>query len=448
MDYQKGARGGASPIEVVEETVMPDASLPFPIAALARVRARLPGVQVVAVRHDTAWRMLKHLGLCSGTGHGGPARDVSALNRAAFEDALEDAAWTPAQKRMALQMLEKQDGFGFHASLDTEHDNDWTVLEAEPDTPAPPPDPGAALFDQIAQLVRAKQVAAAQSLLDVEADNPALRGSKAVLLARALCARERGDLRRGWRLQLQYIDERNASPDFWCKHRHTLENAELYASLALDYLDHARLLGDNDLAAELVRGMHSLFKTSGLIWVATETALAEARQARSTLPSAANPGFSASAALAENAAYYAWRSGRWDLAKRAVNELTWYLTMRGKAADSILLLDRLRAVCPEEDRAGWIALTANIALNAALHVEPTLARPEIARMMARIDRTQHDLWLHVVVCEAACELAEGKLKKGHKTLERAQGILTALGTDLWGHQACIDAIKRRFRAGD
>jgi hypothetical protein len=385
--------------------------------------------------------------LCTGSGKGGQgkAKDVSPLNRAAFEDALGDAGWTPAQKCMAIQMLEKQDGFGFHASLDTEHDNDWTVLEAEPDTPAPPPDPGEALFDEIAQLVRNRQVGGAQSLLDIEASKPALRGSKAVLLARTLCAREQGDLRKGWRLQLQYVDERNARHTFWCKHRHTLENAELYASLALDYLDHARLIGDHDLANELIGGLHSLFVTSGLIWVATETALAEARQARGTLHSAASPEFNASAALAEKAAYYAWRSGRWDLAKRAVNELTWYLTIRGKPGDSILLLDRLRAICPENDLGGWVALTANIALNAALYVDPARARREIARMKARIDKAQPDLWLHVLVCDAACTLAEGKPKKGRNALEHAQKALTSLGTDVWGHQTCIDAIQRRFR---
>jgi hypothetical protein len=447
MDYQPGAPGLVSPLDAIEETVLPEARLPFPVGALARVRARLQKVPVIAVQHDTVWRMLKDLGLCAGPIEAGQglAKDVSVLNRAAFEDALEDARWTVAQKRMAIQMLEKQDGFGFHASLDTEHDNDWTVLEAAPNTRAQPPDPGATLFDRVAQLVRNKQVSTAQSLLDAEAGKRGLRSSKAVLLARALCAREQGDLRQGWRLQLQYVDERNTGPTFWCAHRHTLESAELYASLALDYLDHARLLGHHDLAVELIRGLRRLFETSGLIWVGAETALAEARQARSRFQSAASPEFSRSAALAEKAAYYAWRSGRWDLAKRAVNELTWYLTMTGKARHSLLLLDRLRAVCPEDDPSGWVALTANIALNAALYVDPARARQEISSMETRIDRAQPDLWLHVLVCDAACTLAEGKPRKGRKALQRAQEALAARDTDAWGHQACIDAIRRRFR---
>lgn len=449
IEYQPGAGGAVSALEAVEDSIMPDATLPFPVGALARVRARLPGVGISVIRHVAVWRVLKDLGLCTGTDAGSEnqTKDSAALNRASFEDALEDAAWTPAQKRLTIQMLEKQDGFGFHASLDTEHDNDWTVLEAEGEPKQQQPDPGEAVYQAVAQLIREKRVAEAASLLEAQTRNPDLKGSQALLLAQALCAREQGHLRRAWQLQLRYVDERNAAdPSFWCMHRHEIESAELYASVALDYLEHARLLGDSGFAAELIEGLHSLFDNSGLIWVAVEVGLAESRLARGALDVANGADFSRGAALAEQAAYYAWRSGRWDLAKRAVNEFTWYLTIAGKADASIRMLDRLRAVCPQDDHSGWVALTANVALTAALYVDPKLARLEISSMEQRVDKDDKDLWLHVLVCQAACELAEGGREAGLKSLERAQQILHALGADVWGHQSSIDAIKQRFRA--
>ena len=449
IEYQPGAEGAVSALEAVEESIMSDAALPFSVGALARVRARLPDVRIAAIRHAAVWRVLKDLGLCTGTDAGSESQtnDTEALNRASFEDALEDATWTPAQKRLAIQMLEKQDGFGFHASLDTEHDNDWTVLEAEGEPEQQQPDHGQAVYEAVARLIREKRVAEAASLLEAQIRNPDLKGSHALLLAQALCAREQGHLRRAWQLQLRYVDERNAAdPAFWCTYRHEIESAEIYASVALDYLEHARLLGDSSFAAELIEGLHSLFDSSGLIWVAVEVGLAESRLARGALDVADGADFGRGAALAEKAAYYAWRSGRWDLAKRAVNEFTWYLTMAGKADASIRMLDRLRAGCPQDDHSGWVALTANVALTAALYVDPKLARLEMSSMEQRVDKDDKDLWLHVLVCQAACELAEGGREAGLKSLEQAQQILHALGADVWGHQSCIDAIKRRFRA--
>lgn len=451
VEYQSGARGTVSAVEAIEDSIISDAALPFAIGALARIRARLPGVPVWVIRHEAVWQALKYLGCCTGPGADDARveKSAAALNRAGFEVALENASWTPAQKRLAIQMLEKYDGFGFHASLDTGHDNDWTVLEAEEAEPGQQEqDPGEAVYEQVVQLIRDKRLGVAASLVEAQTGNSNLRGSRALLLAQALCAREQGQLRQAWRLQLRYVDERNASDAFWCTHRHSIEDAELYASVALDYFDHARIMGDSDFAGELIQGLQSLFDTSGLIWVATEAALAEARLARSALDTASDANCSRSAAMAEKAAYYAWRSGRWDLAKRAVNEFTWYLTMAGKAAASVRLLDRLRAMCPEDDYPGWVALTANIALTAALYVDLRLARQEIARMEERVDKGREDLRLHVLVCRAACELAEGGRKPGLETLKHAQQILDALGTDAWGHQSCIDAIKRRFRVSD
>ena len=446
IEYQPGAEGSVSALEDAEESILPDAALPFPVGALARARARLPDTPIRVIRHVAVWKVLKALGLCTTTdaAQDGKAEDLAALNRASFEDALDDAAWTPTQKRLAIQMLEKQDGFGFHASLDTGHDNDWTVLEREDEPEQPPDDPGEAVYEQVAGFIRDKRIAEAALFL-AQARNADLEGSRAVLLARAVVARVQGNLREGWRLQLQYVDECNVSdPSFWCRHRHEIENAELYASVALDYLEHARLLGDDGFAAELIEGLHGLFDQSGLIWVAVEVGLAESRLARQALNSAASAGFGRAAGLAENAAYYAWRSGRWDLAKRAVNEFTWYLMLAGKSHASIQMLDRLRAVCPEDDHAGWVALTANITISAALYVDPKLARAELNTMSQRVDRDDKDLWLHVVVCEAACELADGGRDAGLRSLAHAQQTLDALGTDHGGHQTCIDAIKRRF----
>lgn len=447
IEYQPGAQGAVSALEDAEESIMPDAALPFAVGSLARVRARLPNMDIRVIRHVAVWRVLKSLGLCTTTdaAHDSGAEDLAALNRASFEDALDEAAWTPAQKRLAIQMLEKQDGFGFHASLDTGHDNDWTVLEREDEPGQQPHDPGGAVYERVAGFIRNKRVAEAASFLEAQIRNPDLKGSRTVLLAQALCAREQGHLKEAWRLQLQYVDERNgADPSFWYRHRHEIENAELYASVALDYLEHARLLGDNGFSSELIEGLRSLFDQSGLIWVAVEVRLAESRLARQALNNAADTNFGRGSAVAEQAAYYAWRSGRWDLAKRAVNEFTWYLTLAGKAHTSIRLLDRLRAVCPNDDHAGWVALTANIALSAALYVDPKVARAEMSAMAQRIDNDDKDLWLHVLVCGAACELADGEHETGVRSLAHAQETLDARGADLWGHQACIDAIKRRF----
>lgn len=447
IDYQPGATGAVSTLEAIEETIMPDAALPFPVGALARVRARLPGIEVMLVRHVAVWKVLDTLGLATPAASEAATEDTAALNRASFEEALDDAAWTQAQKHFAIQMLEKQDGFGFHTSLDTAHDNDWAVLETEDEPEQKQPDPGETVYEAIAGLIREKHIHEAASLLKTEARRPDLKDSRALLLAEALCAREQGHLRQAWRLQLRYVDERNATElSFWSGHRHELETAELYASVALDYLTHARLLNDEDFAAELIAGLRNLFDQSGLIWVAVEAGLADSRMARRGAPQRLAPAdFNQGAALAEQAAYYAWRSGRWDLAKRAVNEFTWYLTMAGKADAAMTLLERLRAVCPEIDHPGWVALTANLALTAALYVDPRRARLEISAMEQRISKDDRDLWLHVLVCLAACDLAEGERVAGLASLRHAQQELDALGTDVWGHQSCIDAIRQRFQ---
>jgi len=112
------------------------------------------------------------------------------------------AQWSPAQKRLAIEMLEKHDAFGFHASLNTEHDNDWTILEAEAGgREEQASDPGEAVYERVSELVRAKQLADALSLLRAEAAKAEMQGSRSMILAEALCLREQGNLRPAWRLQ-------------------------------------------------------------------------------------------------------------------------------------------------------------------------------------------------------------------------------------------------------
>lgn len=76
--------------------------------------------------------------------------------------------------------------------------------------------------------------------------------------------------------------------------------------------------------------------------------------------------------------------------------------MTGRARHSILLLDRPRTVCPEDDPSRLVALTVNVALSIVLYADPDRARPDLVRVKARLDKAQPDLWLHILVCHAAC----------------------------------------------
>jgi hypothetical protein len=135
-----------------------------------------------------------------------------------------------------------------------------------------------------------------------------MQTSRAFLLARALCERARtaktclaaAALVRG---------SQKSRRELLVNHGHQLEDVELYASLALDHFDQARLRGDMSLAKSIVAGLDELFRRSGVIWIGIEAQLGAAEIARLSLNQAKDRDFESAAAGAERAAYYGWRSG-------------------------------------------------------------------------------------------------------------------------------------------
>jgi hypothetical protein len=436
------------PFEDVDDLPIPDPSVSFEHAALARFRHRSPDIPVWEVRHPRVADVLTDLGLASPSRLGADQAEVDAaeLNRAAFADELDPVETDLKWKQFVIQMLERRDGFGFHASLDTSIDNEWTDL-VPPDglvrhASARKEDACPDIFQTVADLTRRGDIAAAEELIKRTSLLENAGDSRDLLLARALLARRKADIRGAYQLQLEYMTQQTA-PSAPGRYQYSLEETDVGAALALDYFDAALSSKDFSFARTLIAQLEYLFRNTGMIWIAIERELAIARLGQATLRVAAQHGFNSARESAERAAYFCWRSGRWDLAWSAVNLLTWYWALRGEPEKSVRALRRIRAICPDADGNAWLTMTSNIALNLALYGDPREAEKELSILEERSTRHE-DGPLFLLIGRAAQQCATGDIEAGRRTMEEARRLICEQGKENSDHTSCLDAIAARF----
>lgn len=438
-------RGRAEPFTAVDALPIPEPQLSFEESFLANFRANCPDCSVWQFAHSSIAAALSELGLvCSEDIRTGEAETEAAqLNQTAFEIDLDDSEMTSSWKQFAVQMLERRDGFGFHAALDTSIDNDWTLLEPPPGTePEEAPLENNALFENVAALAKAGDLSGAEAeLAQYKADHPTDR-DRSYLLAAALCAREAGRIETAYQYQLDYMAASSSLP-VYATDRINIEDIEIAAALALDYIDVAIDKMNTDFAKSLLRRLNELFQQSGLIWIAIEREVAIARLGISTLDVSGQGEFEDAWSAAERAAYYAWRSGRWDLAWTAANYLSWYLSLSGRAIVGTDMLERVRSICPDSETQAWVVMTSNIALNHALYGDREIARAEIKAMQARMDDAEEGE-LFYLTCLAALQCADGDPAQGSRTIGRAKEIIGRVEHVTYDHDSCLRAIKDRF----
>jgi hypothetical protein len=268
------------------------------------------------------------------------------------------------------------------------------------------------------------------------------RDSRELLLARALLARRKSDIRGAYKLQLEYMTLQTTRSARG-RYHYSLEDTDVWAPLALDYFNAALLSKDFAFARTLVARLEYLFRRTGMIWIAIERELAFARLGQETHHVSAQRGFSSARESAERAAYFGWRSGRWDLAWRALDLLTRHWELRGEQEKSVRALRRVRGICPDAEGNAWITITSNIALTLALYGDPQEAETELSMLEQRSTQYEDGL-LFLLTCRAAYQCAIGDIEAGRLTIDQAQQLIGKQKIQNFDHKSRLNTIATKF----